>query len=623
MIALVAVLAVKAVVSQVTVYGDRARVERAAELAVDGETVAELPLLPETVDASSIRVEAAGAEVRKVDIEHVEPDEFPAGEARELLGKLERLDDQLALLLDEHQQEEQQLGELRKIAPAIPEEPLKPRPKLNARGWSEALSFAADEEQALRARLRDAEQRQAALRREREPLAQRALIIGGAGRRAGWRVRAELAGRGAAHLKITYLASRARWTPTYDLQLLSDQKTLRIAFSGAATQETGEDWENAALTLSTAAPASVRALPEIATWKIGEKERFVPTPLRQGYPQPPAPPPAPAPLEPKVDASAQLRQQLVARASAAPGGVTGGAVEGAADGQVAQKPQEVPQKVARKRPVTAAPPALAMPAPAQPPMMAMEPAPQRVEEEVVVTGSRMRQGIEASAQLGIAPPPAWRPPPRPPDSPAALAGGYDLEFPSARRETLKSGGGARRVLLFSETWPVRTERLLVPAISPEAYLVAQIKNPSLLTLPAGQAQLAVGADPAGTAALKLVAPGEEVTLPLGVDRAVRSFRNVEQVQAEKGFFSKDDVTRYAVTIEVQNPYPTAVPLRIVDELPLQGDKNIEVAVVDAAGAERDAATGKLTWRVTAPPSGTAKIVFQYELKRPKGYRVHQ
>jgi len=604
MLAILAVLAVKAAVAQVTVYGDRARVQRSAEVVLDGETRAELPLLPEAVDAASIRVEAAGAEVRKVEIEHVAPDEFPAGEARELLGKLEKIDDQLSQLADEHGQIDQELAELRKIAPRPPEETaLKPRPKLNARGWTDALGFAQDEEQSLRARLRDGEQRQAQLRREREPLAQRAQIIGGAGRREGFRVRADLVGQGTARVTLSYLVARARWTPSYDLQLLPDQKTLRVSFSGAAMQETGEDWEDAAFTLSTALPATVRSLPEIATWKIGEKERFIPTPWREDRPRPPARPPSPAALERPADASLELRQELLARAQ-------GAAVEVPAK-QAPSVMYKVESSAPRKRAAAPAAPATAAP----PPPMAMA-APMRGEVS-------NEQPAPPAQQVGIAPPPSWRPPPPPPDSPSALAGGYDLEFASVRRETLRSGGGARRVLLFSETWPVKTERLLVPAVSPDAYLVAQLKNPSQRTLPGGHAQLAVGADPAGTAALKLVAPGEEVTLPLGIDRALKSFRNVAQVQAEKGIFTKDDVTRYAVTIEVQNPYPQALPLRIVDELPLQADKNIEVNLMDAAGAERDAATGKLTWRLTAPPSGTSKVAFVYELKRPKGFRVHQ
>jgi uncharacterized protein (TIGR02231 family) len=170
---------------------------------------------------------------------------------------------------------------------------------------------------------------------------------------------------------------------------------------------------------------------------------------------------------------------------------------------------------------------------------------------------------------------------------------------------------------------VVTERLIEPALSPDAYLVAQIKNPSRRTLPRGQAALAVGADPAGAAEVPLVAPGQEFTLPLGIDRALRPIRNVAQVQSEKGLFSKDEVTRYATTIELANPYPAPLPLRIVDQLPLPGDKNVEVELIEAQGAAREEGTGKLTWRLTAPASGKVKVGFLYELKRPKGYKVHQ
>jgi hypothetical protein len=626
MIALLAALAVKAVVSQVTVFSDRARVVREAEVTVQGKARVELPLLPDSVDSGSIRVEAGGAEVQKVDIQHVEPDEFPAGEARALLGKLEKLDDELSLLADGQAQLQHHLAALRRISPEIKDEPLKARPRLNPKGWAESLAFAQEEEQAVRARIRDQAQKSGDLQRERQALAERARIIGGAGRRSGWRVTAWLEGKGDAHLTLTYLAAQARWMPGYDLQLLQDQKTVRVSFSGAASQETGEDWSDAALTLSTAIPATVRMLPEIATWKIGEQERFIPTPQAEYRRHLPPAPPSPQPVPAAESGSETLRRDLLARVEGRPpeqlpaaseegesdkllAGVVGGLVK-----EAPAAPSAMPQKPAREeRKAKSRPPQAVAAAP--PPTAAAA-----VRSRAELPG---RAPAVPTEQVGISPPPSWRPPQMPPDSPSALAGGYDLEFPSVRRETLRSGGGARRVLLFTETWPVTTERLLFPALAPDAYLVAQIKNPSRRTLPRGEAALSVGADPAGNATLPLVAPGEELTLPLGIDRALRSFRNIAQVQSEKGLFSKDEVTRYAVSIEVANPYPVPVALRIVDQVPLQGDKNIEVELVEAAKAERDEATGKLTWRLSAPASGKVKVGFVYQLKRPKGYRVHQ
>jgi len=615
LLALLAAAAVNAAVSQVTIYSDRARVVRTGEVAVSGPTRAELPLLPETVDVGSIRLEAAGAEVQKLEIAHVEPDEFPLTQARELLGKLEKLDDQLLKGADEQNELEQHLKAIRSIAPAVKDEPLKPRPKLNPKSWGDSLAFAQDEEQAVKARLRDGALKSDELHRERQVLADKARLIGGAGRRSGYRVTATLDGQGTARLTLTYLAAQARWTPGYDLQLLQDQKTVRVSFSGALSQETGEDWDASAMTLSTAIPATVRALPEIATWKIGEKERFIPTPIRGDRPPPRPPPPMPpGPPQPLESAPDQLRKQLLERAaqeqpaaaSEAPRDEEKSAVEARVGRAAAPGLQQAPKSAA----------------PSAEPSPARASRQRRSEPEAAIGVAAMPRGPQGE-QVGIAPPPAWQPPWMPPQSPAALAGGYDLEFPSLHRETVHSGKGARRVLLFSETWPVVTERLIEPALSPDAYLVAQIKNPSRRTLPRGPAALAVGADPAGAAEVPLVAPGQEFTLPLGIDRALRPIRNVAQVQSEKGIFSKDEVTRYATTIELANPYPAPLPLRIVDQLPLPGDKNVEVELIEAQGAARDEGKGSLTWRLTAPASGKVKVGFLYELKRPKGYKVHQ
>src|SRR5205823_8467287 len=96
LLALGALLAADAPVSSVTVYSDRARVTRTATVSVSGTQKIELPLLNEKADASSIRVEAQGADVARVDIERLEDDQLPADEARKLLDQLDKLDDDLA-----------------------------------------------------------------------------------------------------------------------------------------------------------------------------------------------------------------------------------------------------------------------------------------------------------------------------------------------------------------------------------------------------------------------------------------------------------------------------------------------------------------------------------------------
>ena len=243
---------------------------------------------------------------------------------------------------------------------------------------------------------------------------------------------------------------------------------------------------------------------------------------------------------------------------------------------------------------------------------------------VASTGRRQSAGYVPTTSFSLSPPPAWVAPSFGPDSPVTLAGGYDLAFSSLQKETIPSARGARRVALWSAQWPVTVERKLFPALTSDAYLVAELKNPSQQVLPGGPAQLYVGADPAGTARLELVSPGESFTLPLGIDRALKPVRNVQLVEATQGLISKDEVGTYTVTIELANPYRAPIAVRVIDQFPLATQKEVETKLLKSAPqAKSDDKTGELEWRVTIPAQKKQVFTFSYTVKRPKGWKLQQ
>ena len=183
----------------------------------------------------------------------------------------------------------------------------------------------------------------------------------------------------------------------------------------------------------------------------------------------------------------------------------------------------------------------------------------------------------------------------------------------------------RRVALFSQTWPVSVERLIFPALAKEAFLVAEIKNPSKQALPGGRANLFVGDDPAGVADLKFVAPGEKFTLPLGIDQAIKPIRNVTQSTVETGLISKDEVTEYTTVIEFTNPYSSPFTTRVKDQIPITANKDrAEVKLLDTnPAAKLEPENGSLEWLMTVAPGATVKLKFVHSIKRPKGARLVQ
>jgi hypothetical protein len=631
-----ALAALDAPVTQVTVFTDQARVVRTAQVPLNGAQRLEFPPLRDTVDVASVRVEAQGAEVKRVDIERIAPEELRTDEAKKLLSEIDRLDAEIDRLDQERVALNAQREALQRVAPTVPQgDPLKAAPRLNAAGWTQAATFSSAELGKVQGKLRDGERARKKLAEQRAELLEKARKLGNPQTTSGWRVLAQVAGNGPATLTLTYLVRGAQWTPTWDLQLQPETNLVNLSLAGLVAQSTGEDWTQATLFLSTAIPMQAVQVPKLATWKIGVADRFIPTP--RPIASPIAPPPPIRPLQQARSEEDLMRARLqrlgiAANTSSAPAGKAlrnfgqDGLIDFAGesiDGELVQ-PEDEDLDERRDQP---SPPRQAPMAPPPPP------APARVasdmgESTVSRTSSSLFAKKEAAyvptTSFSLSPPPAWSPPRYGADSPVTLAEGYDLSFTSLQKETIPSARGARRVALWSAQWPVQVERKLFPAITTDAYLVAELKNPSQQVLPGGPAQLFVGADPAGTARLKLVSPGESFVLPLGIDRALKPVRNVKLVETTQGVISKDEVGTYTVTIELVNPYRAPVSVRVADQWPVSDQKEVETKLLDSKPtAIQDQKRGGLEWRLTIPPNQKQVFSFTYSVKRPKNWKLQQ
>lgn len=620
--------AVEAPITQVTVFTNQARVVRTAQLPVDGTRELEFPPLRDNVLLDSIRVEATGAEVQRVSLTRLTPDALRGAEVKPLLDDLEKLDTELDRRAQERSALAQQRDALARISPAVPaSEPLKPAVRLNGANWASGAQFLFDATRNVAAKLRDEDRAIAKLSERRNQTLEALRKLGNPDTTSGWSVKAQLAGRGAATVTLTYLVSNARWTPTWDLQLLPDSNTVLLSLAGLVSQDTGEDWLAASLSLSTAVPSHASEAPRLATWKIGVADRFIPTPTPLF--QPVQPPPPFRPLAHAPTSEDLLRARLQRLGVAQPIGAL-----------LPQQPFEREQLEIATDEVAIdnfGPPMKALMEDTRsdaalsnrrsPPPPPPAPAPAMQAEAVVTRGTTARVAsgpMVPTTSFSLAPPASWRPPSFPPDSPVTLAGGYDLAFASLQKETVQSARGARRVALWSAQWPVTVERSLFPALTTDAYLVAEVKNPSQQVLPGGPAQLSVGSDPAGTAQLQLVSPGEAFTLPLGIDRALKPVRNVQLVEETQGLISKDEVGTYTVRIELANPYRAPIAVRVADQWPLATQKEVETKLLSVQpAATKDDKKGSLEWRLTIPPQQKQLFTFSYQVKRPKNWKLQQ
>ncbi len=95
-------------------------------------------------------------------------------------------------------------------------------------------------------------------------------------------IRADAATEG--QLTVSYTVPQAGWQPLYDLHLARDEGRVRIERGAFVRQETGENWRDIALTLSTRRPAQQGAPGEIHPWipRLGDPDEIRPMPRVKG-----------------------------------------------------------------------------------------------------------------------------------------------------------------------------------------------------------------------------------------------------------------------------------------------------------------------------------------------------
>ncbi|MFG3418546.1 DUF4139 domain-containing protein [Micromonospora sp. NPDC048063] len=294
---------IEAPVVGVTVYPDRARVTRRGSTRLTaGEHRVRVAPLPLGLRRDSVRVGGRGAvTVLGVDVTTWRQARSTDGQVRELEQRSRELADELAEVDDTDEIEAQRgqfIGRLAERAGGTYARALAS----GDAAPTDVASFA----DSVAGQLADSRSRRRGLARRRADLAEELAAVerqlaAANGKREPDRLAAEVtvavdADDAELDLELTYLVDGARWQPSYDLRLVDD--TMTVTWFGLVSQDTGEDWPECELQLSTARPAAAAGVPELSPWYLDRVRPAPPMPMSTAsfgaLPPPPAPGAAPA-----------------------------------------------------------------------------------------------------------------------------------------------------------------------------------------------------------------------------------------------------------------------------------------------------------------------------------------
>lgn len=72
-----------------------------------------------------------------------------------------------------------------------------------------------------------------------------------------------------ASIHLNYYITNAGWTPSYDLRAISNEQNVKLTYKAQIHQQSGIDWGNVKLILSTANPNRSYNLPQLSPWYLG------------------------------------------------------------------------------------------------------------------------------------------------------------------------------------------------------------------------------------------------------------------------------------------------------------------------------------------------------------------
>jgi uncharacterized protein (TIGR02231 family) len=196
--------------------------------------------------------------------------ETPAAQVQQLEKEIEMLNDQLRNLEDDKAgwlAHAKYLDGLRQSTTEFAKG--LSRGKSTIADQLELTQFLQEQDGALRTAVRQLDVEQRDLKRQLDKLQRELKEVSSARPRQRYQaqIEIEVLEAGSFQPTLTYLVKNAGWKPLYDVRL-TDSGDVAVGYLAQITQNTGQDWQDVDLVVSTARPALSQRLPELKPWFV-------------------------------------------------------------------------------------------------------------------------------------------------------------------------------------------------------------------------------------------------------------------------------------------------------------------------------------------------------------------
>lgn len=192
--------------------------------------------------------------------------------------------------------------------------------------------------------------------------------------------------------------------------------------------------------------------------------------------------------------------------------------------------------------------------------------------------------------------------------------------------TLTGDNKAQFVDLKTENAPAEYKYYVVPKLSTDAFLLAEIPNWEKLDLMSGDANITFDNTFMGSTFIDAQSTVEKLGLTLGVDPRIMVKREkVQDYNEKKSFLGNSVKQTFKYKITVKNNQSKTINITIKDQYPLSANKDIEVERLTKESTPTtsiNTEVGVLNWDLELKPGESKDIYNTYTIKYPKDKKLN-
>ncbi len=198
----------------------------------------------------------------------------------------------------------------------------------------------------------------------------------------------------------------------------------------------------------------------------------------------------------------------------------------------------------------------------------------------------------------------------------------NTRFEIKKRYTIVSNPDITTIEIDQFELPASYQHYAAPELNENVFLTATVTDWERYDLLQGEANIYFEGSYAGKTAISPLATTDSLEVSLGIDPNIIVKREKKDNFKSKSLLGSTRVVDKAYEISVRNNKSTAINLVLEDRIPVTQNKDIKVSDQETGDASYKEETGILKWVLKLDPKASATKSFSYQVRYPRGRNIN-